>query len=463
MLPYPVISTTYVKPVQRRSPAISVRAIWSKILKGPASFENARVLRVTHQNRLRFPALQGIDKAGWPVVAIDRDGLRGRQGTKMQSPNRTYNLEADELRGAAALLVFFYHSINSGISSVMQTAKWPMSSNPFVSIIYEGHTGVSLFMVLSGYILSSGTFGREIQYFGFLKNRILRIFPLMIVVLVFSLYTAKSFELGSIISPFILLANIPSAMTSPSNLSGTVWTISVEFQFYLIAPFLFLFVWRYGVFRFLLPIMALFWILKVMALLPLPPAEQYRANYFTILGRINQFMAGIGLAYLIHIGRFSISANRKTGFFLLTLSSIAVLALMSLLNRQGGISAWHWWHIIYPEVEALIWAAFIGGYLAAFPFRGTGISTALRWIGMLSFSIYILHYAVQYEFWAAFRQGYLGSLQFGTLGIIAASFAIFAVVLFVSMLSYYCIERPFLEMRGRYLTRSEHQVEKFAA
>ncbi|MEW6394285.1 MAG: acyltransferase family protein [Pseudomonadota bacterium] len=194
MLPYPVISTTYVKPVQRRSPAISVRAIWSKILKGPASFENARVLRVTHQNRLRFPALQGIDKAGWPVVAIDRDGLRGRQGTKMQSPNRTYNLEADELRGAAALLVFFYHSINSGISSVMQTAKWPMSSNPFVSIIYEGHTGVSLFMVLSGYILSSGTFGREIQYFGFLKNRILRIFPLMIVVLVFSLYTAKSFE-----------------------------------------------------------------------------------------------------------------------------------------------------------------------------------------------------------------------------------------------------------------------------
>ncbi|HDA7334440.1 TPA: acyltransferase [Staphylococcus aureus] len=371
----------------------------------------------------------------------------------LRSPNRTYNLEADELRGGAALLVFFYHSISSGAPSVGAVTGRLTSENPFATLVYEGHTGVALFMVLSGYILASGTFDRDISYRGFLKNRMLRIFPLMFVVLVFSLYTAKSVDLGSVAAPFLLLANLPIAISSPSNLSGTVWTISVEFQFYLIAPFLFLFAGRYGLARFLLPAMLLFWLLKIIALLPLAPAEQYRANYYTIVGRIDQFMIGIALAYLIHIRKFSIVANRTLGVCFLAASSLGVLALTWIVNQQGGLPAFRWWHLAYPEIEALLWAAFIAGYLAATPLRRTRVSAAFRWIGTLSFSIYILHYAVQYEFWTAIRLGYLGSVQTGMLGVFVLSFGVLVAVLLLSTLSYHCIEKPFLEMREKYLDR----------
>ena len=94
-----------------------------------------------------------------------------------------------------------------------------------------------------------------------------------------------------------------------------MWTISVEFQFYLIAPFLFLFVDRKGL-KFLLSAMALFWLLRMIVLLPLidAPDEMYRVSYFTIVGRINQFMIGIGLAYLFETGRLNLKASRKAGF-----------------------------------------------------------------------------------------------------------------------------------------------------
>src|ERR1700727_2720121 len=108
----------------------------------------------------------------------------------LESLNRSRSVEVDELRGTAALLLLFYHSVHSGAAAI-GIQGWPIASTPFAALLYEGHTGVALFMVLSGYILASGTFGKDISYAGFLRNRFLRIFPLMIVVLVFSLYTAK--------------------------------------------------------------------------------------------------------------------------------------------------------------------------------------------------------------------------------------------------------------------------------
>lgn len=369
----------------------------------------------------------------------------------MKGPNRDYNFEAEELRGAAALLVFFYHSIHTGASTVAGTTGWLSSNNPIAAFVFEGHTGVSLFMVLSGYILASGTFDQEINYWGFLRNRILRIFPLMIVVLVFSMYAAKATDLGSVIAPFLLLANMPFAFQDPSGLAGTVWTISVEFQFYLIAPFLFLFVKRYGVWNFLLPAMLLFWILKVIVLLPLAPDAQYRGNYFTIIGRIDQFLMGIGIAYLVFLKRLRFSDNRLQGVIFLVISSAGLLCLTSLLNRQGGLAVWHMWHLIYPEIEGLLWALFIVGYSAFHPFRESVVSRALRWVGTLSFSIYILHYAIQREWWIAFRYKIFGEVQTGMLGVFIISCGILVTVIALSSLSYRCIERPFLDMRRKYL------------
>ena len=64
----------------------------------------------------------------------------------MKSLNRPYVAEMHQIRGAAALLVFFYHSVHRGL---VQTGSpdWPTASNPLSALVLEGHTGVTLFMV----------------------------------------------------------------------------------------------------------------------------------------------------------------------------------------------------------------------------------------------------------------------------------------------------------------------------
>ncbi|MGO9690923.1 MAG: acyltransferase family protein [Syntrophobacteraceae bacterium] len=56
----------------------------------------------------------------------------------------------------------------------------------------NGHSAVALFLVVSGFIFAYGSFGREITYSSFMKNRLLRIYPLFLTLLAFSIYTRSA-------------------------------------------------------------------------------------------------------------------------------------------------------------------------------------------------------------------------------------------------------------------------------
>lgn len=336
--------------------------------------------------------------------------------------------------------------------------EWPKAVNPLMATIYEGHSGVALFMVLSGFILATGTFGQKISYAGFLKNRFLRIFPLMILVLVFALYGTPELDLGKIAAPFLLLENTSAAFQGPSGLAGTVWTSSVEFQFYLIAPFLFLLVGRRGVIRFVLPALLLFWVLRMAVLLPLrdKPEELFRISYFTIVGRVDQFLIGITLAYMVDSGKLNFGDRRRIGTVVLLAATIGIVALPWLINQQGGVRVWHMWHVVFPEAEACLWAAFLWGYLAARPFDSGRsfllVGNTLAKIGLISFSLYILHYGFQREFWTvAYPLYFKGHLE-GTASVLGISILLLMPILAISALSYSCIEEPFQKMRSRYIS-----------
>jgi len=53
-----------------------------------------------------------------------------------------------------------------------------------LALLDEGHTGVALFMTLSGYLFAKLLDGKTIDYAAFLWNRALRLFPLLGVVVV---------------------------------------------------------------------------------------------------------------------------------------------------------------------------------------------------------------------------------------------------------------------------------------
>lgn len=241
-------------------------------------------------------------------------------------------------------------------------------------------------------------------------------------------------------------------------MAGTVWTAAVEFQFYLIAPFLFVFVRDGGIVRFILPAIALFWCLRFIVLLPINDhGELFRISYFTILGRINQFLMGITLAYLVDGDRLRIDGSRKGGLLILSSSLLTAMMILWIVNIGGGIKTWHGWHLIFPELEGFIWAVFIYGYLTARPLASSPfLGGAARKVGILSFGLYILHYSVQSQIWARYGRDFANILPVdGRLYIFIASLIILAVSLGLAWLSYRCIEEPFLSMRVRYLTPRE--------
>jgi peptidoglycan/LPS O-acetylase OafA/YrhL len=233
-----------------------------------------------------------------------------------------------------------------------------------------------------------------------------------------------------------------------------VWTISVEFQFYLVAPFVFAFTAHRGIGAFLLPLFALIFILKMMVLLPNSedPGRLMYVSYYTIVGRMGQFLIGVGLAYVgVH---HPAAVRRRTRWIMVGVGMCGILVLMTALNRDGGVTAWRGWHAVLPEMEGLFWALFIAGYVGANPLRGR-LGSPFAFVGKRSFSLYILH-------WPVLKLAMQLNAKYGFLPIrhVWPSFALWMIVLLPPLLgliwlSFRCIEEPFLGLRGRYIKGAE--------
>ena len=372
----------------------------------------------------------------------------------MQSPNRPYVPQVDELRAIAALLVFFFHALIVGYWTSGHQG-WLTARNPLEALVFEGHSGVSLFMVLSGYILALGTWDRPIRYRQFLANRVIRIFPLMTVLVVAAAYSTNSPNVTTFLVPFLFMQNIPTlALADPAGLTGTVWTISVEFQFYLVAPFIFRFVSEYSL-RWVLPF-GLFVVLIRLLILVTQRAEPnflWQFSYFTIIGRIDQFVMGVALArWWGDLAQFFKRRGLLAPAALAVFGLGGMMALSTGVNAGGGQYAWHWWRTVQPEIEALLWGCVIAGYILLDPLTRLPLARkALTCVGLVSFSIYLLHWPILtgvYRLLPALGWALPTQLR----GLLALStFLTLPIVLSAAALSYLSIERPFLHLRRRYV------------
>lgn len=137
-------------------------------------------------------------------------------------------------RGVAALVVAFHHLA-------------PVLANPMGFLTSIGWLGVSFFFILSGFVLT-WSFDSQITYKRFMLNRLSRIYPLHIIgiaVCVLAYFTVGSPLAGyptSLGNTFFSLFLVHSwGVDNPEirqSWDGVSWTLSVEFFFYLLAPFL---------------------------------------------------------------------------------------------------------------------------------------------------------------------------------------------------------------------------------
>jgi peptidoglycan/LPS O-acetylase OafA/YrhL len=162
----------------------------------------------------------------------------------MQSPNIPYMARVDHLRFFAAAMVLLYHGFHYYVNPHVNPGF------PLLTVIDEGHMGVSIFMVLSGFILAVISNGKRIAYGKFVQNRILRIYPLYMFIMFLTMYVDRmKYTVLSLLSFILPVNNLGDAVGG--DVAPQMWTIAIEFQFYLIFPFLMLFIERYGL-RYLL-------------------------------------------------------------------------------------------------------------------------------------------------------------------------------------------------------------------
>jgi peptidoglycan/LPS O-acetylase OafA/YrhL len=360
----------------------------------------------------------------------------------MISSNASYLRRVDHLRFYAAALVVVYHSFHTfnGVPIAPQ--------NPLMSLIYEGHTGVSLFMVLSGFIFAVITFEKSISYWGFLYNRILRIYPLFLLAIIYAAYShrgAVSFlDLIGIALPFgNLKGGVQGAIHGEF---AALWTISVEFQFYLVFPFIKKFLQKGGA-VWLWGFVLIFVLFRAMNFAITGTVQDL--SYWTIIGKIDQFLIGMlaGLRYSKRPTEFSNPVFLPAAIALL-LVCVQVFASAGGFYGNGIPSKKIWW-IIWPTVEAGFWSIMILTYVQSRVSLGEIGENLIARLGTISFSIYVFHSVIIKAL----------KTQFPTLAITGApptdalifGFAVVlpTVILFAS-LSYRIVEKPFLEMRRPY-------------
>lgn len=355
----------------------------------------------------------------------------------IHSKNMRYVSRLDHLRFLAASMVIFYHTFTDNFGLGHSTY------NPFMGLVEQGHMGVGLFMVLSGYLLTSIAYGKQVKYFDFIKNRIIRIYPLYLLCVIVMLCGWRlDYSFTQALSLFFPFVNTLQDVKLP--LFGHLWTVAVELQFYLIFPFLVRFLEEKGV-GFALALLAVTVFFKI--LLWKSMGSVTNVSYITLLGRIDQFMVGMLVAYLVK--RFM--DNRKISpAWLLASLGFAAVVISIFAGNEGliGIDQ-SWFMALWPTVEALMWAFLIVAYAHANFQMPVSLDLSLARLGQLSFSMYCMHYVI-----IPFTRGHWATVGLASNGmldvIVQSAFLTIPCIVLFSMLTFGVIEKPFLSLKSRY-------------
>jgi len=345
---------------------------------------------------------------------------------------------------------------------------------PLVSRMISGGIGVSFFFVLSGFILCYrywDTFVDGInadKFRRYFVARIARVYPLYVValVLITGLYlTIVALRPGTIDFPpnplVSWLANLLAVQTfAPTSVTqqfwnGPGWSISTEFAFYLLLPFILAVLAKYirgmaGLVVVLLCTIALGALAQAGTLVMVIGYGWDRLLWLdtvasrNIFWRLPEFMTGVITARLLFGGHLSWLGSASARNSLL-LGSVALVFLLNLLPWPTQDHAFMIMRQFRLDLGYMVPFAGVVAALAAGP---TLMSTLLQRpfseiLGESSYALYIFHWIP----WTA-----LSVLK--AVGFVVPPLAVVGVILFTvlfSIASYLMFEKPVrVYLRGKY-------------
>lgn len=313
---------------------------------------------------------------------------------------KNYRPDIDGLRAIAVLSVVLFHA--------------------FPEFITGGFIGVSIFFVISGFLITTiivrDLESGQLDLKDFYKKRIRRIFPALIVILSVSiifgwigLLTEEYEELGKyifggagFIANFIALKNI-DYFSGAAELKPLLhlWSLGIEEQFYLIWPLALYLAWKFKNNLLLISflVMTLSFIVNILNI------DRYPSlTFYAPWTRFWEILSGAVLAcFAIYKNDSEISINSK----FLNLSSFDkylnfpfcknLLSIIGLILLIYGILYFDK-KTAYPGYAALI--PISGSILVIFSGRDAWVNKKILsnkimiWLGVISYSLYLWHWTL---------------------------------------------------------------------
>lgn len=360
-----------------------------------------------------------------------------------------YIRELDGIRGIAILLVLVWHYF------VVQLRV--QDGSLLYYLRYMGAltwSGVDLFFVLSGFLIGGILLDNKnsSNYLStFFIRRICRILPLyfMLLLLFFILSKITSADWRWLFAdPYPLWSYITFTQNYMmgdhgfgSRWLGVTWSLAIEEQFYLLLPFLVLF----------LKTNRLIMLLGFMIVAS--PIARYMidgmGSYIYTFCRADALMSGVLLAWLVRKDGF-IWLSRKYSHLILALFTalLLVIAYLTYSVTQTG-------DVVNHFVFAVFYSLLI---LLAVIFRDTSESHVLRntllvWLGTRSYGIYLLHQGI-----SATVHSFNGNYQPQISNVHDAIFTVSALLmtLLLAELSFRYYEKPFIRFGHRLRYEKNH-------
>jgi peptidoglycan/LPS O-acetylase OafA/YrhL len=348
-------------------------------------------------------------------------------------PPQEFVPQIDGLRFVAIMSVLLYH-VQGFVMTKMGAA--PGSAGLLQRVLGEGAYGVPLFFAISGYILCRPFLGgKEVSLKRYFLRRLSRLEPPYIIsmLLIFALKVSVLGIAAAELFPHLgasLLYLHNLAYGAHSEVNGVAWSLEVEWQFYLLAPLLFLAVAR----------------------------SDSRARHWLLL-------AGVVLGGLVYAAggdadpRLALSLLRYAAFFL----AGVWVAVLDEDHRELGRGGSAMDFVGVGAALLIVWCLLDGGIapIAALPLltalvllggiRGRWLRRLLGWwpiycIGAMCYTIYLYHF---------FVISALGKLlaaspwwpQSPALALVVFALVCVPVVVAACLLPYLLIERPFMVWR----------------
>lgn len=321
----------------------------------------------------------------------------------------------DILRFLAASLVIFSHSFPLSLGNDYQ--------EPFVLLTNGqstfGSIAVYTFFIISGFLITM-SFDKSKNFFQFLKSRVLRIFPGLVVVVCLSIlilgpiFTThplinyfidpKTYDYLKIISLKFWSDSLPGVFETNvhGGINGSLWTLYFEFLFYLVVGIL-------GIMKLLKkPIVSLLFLFTVILLV---------FQYYPIDPRYIYLFAFYSAGMLIYLFRGYIKIN-----MLFAIISIVMIFIFSYFGLF--------------QISFVIFGSYLIMYLA---FSKVAIFSGFAKYGDFSYGMYIYAYPIQQSITYLLNNDVSPYINF----LIA-----FPITFILAFLSWHLVEKPTLKYKN---------------